>query len=193
MAQGQRADTFWPRGEDNEPDQVVVESGENFVDVCRLAFGGEADRRVRGQQVSPLITLPRPPMTFLRPLIAQPLTVLQVYDQPVMETNCTRRGVSTVSSQALTLLNSDFLVQQADAMATRVLKECAASLKAGKSIAATLGDSEAEIESAGFAVDYLEARHAETLAPLTSMADGPARLLVAARLGRTRLIDNIGV
>src|SRR3954447_21264817 len=75
----------------------------------------------------------------------------------------------------------------------RVLKECAARLKAGKSIAATLGDSEAEIESAGFAVDYLEARHAETLAPLTSMADGPARLLVAARLGRTRLIDNIGV
>ena len=52
---------------------------------------------------------------------------------------------------------------------------------------------EAQIESAGFAVDYLEARHAETLAPITSIANGPTRLLVAARLGRTRLIDNIGV
>jgi pantoate--beta-alanine ligase len=75
----------------------------------------------------------------------------------------------------------------------RVLTECAARLKAGKPIAATLADSEAQIERAGFAVDYLEARHADTLAPIRSVADGPTRLLVAARLGRTRLIDNIGV
>ena len=40
-----------------------------------------------------------------------------------METNCPRRGVSTVSSQALTLLNSDALIQQANAFAGRVLKE----------------------------------------------------------------------
>jgi pantoate--beta-alanine ligase len=75
----------------------------------------------------------------------------------------------------------------------RVLTECAARLKAGQSIAATLAESEAKIENAGFAVDYLEMRHAETLAPITSIANGPTRLLVAARLGRTRLIDNIGV
>jgi len=75
----------------------------------------------------------------------------------------------------------------------RVLTECAARIKAGQSIAATLGESEAQIERAGFAVDYLEARHAQTLAPIASIADGPVRLLVAAKLGRTRLIDNIGV
>ena len=75
----------------------------------------------------------------------------------------------------------------------RVLTECAARLKAGRPIAATLAESEAQIEGAGFAVDYLEARHADTLAPIRSVADAPARLLVAARLGRTRLIDNIGV
>jgi pantoate--beta-alanine ligase len=75
----------------------------------------------------------------------------------------------------------------------RVLTECAAGLKAGRPVAATLAESETQIESAGFAVDYLEARHAETLAPITSIANGPTRLLVAARLGRTRLIDNIGV
>src|SRR5205823_2734558 len=39
------------------------------------------------------------------------------------ETNCTRRAASTVSSQALTLLNSEFMVQQADVFAGRVLKE----------------------------------------------------------------------
>jgi pantoate--beta-alanine ligase len=75
----------------------------------------------------------------------------------------------------------------------RVLKECAARLKAGRPLAATLGEGEAEIESSGFAVDYFEARHAETLAPIATVADGPVRLLVAAKLGRTRLIDNIKV
>jgi hypothetical protein len=57
---------------------------------------------------------------------SQPLTVLQVFDQPVMETNCTRRSVSTVSSQALTVLNSDFVIQQAEAFAGRVLREAPA-------------------------------------------------------------------
>jgi pantoate--beta-alanine ligase len=49
------------------------------------------------------------------------------------------------------------------------------------------------ITGAGFVLDYFEARHAETLAPITSMKDGPVRILVAAKLGTTRLIDNIGV
>lgn len=75
----------------------------------------------------------------------------------------------------------------------RALKACAGDLKAGAPLAASLGEAEAAIEQAGFAVDYLEARHAETLAPVTSIKDGPVRLLVAAKLGRTRLIDNIGV
>jgi hypothetical protein len=60
---------------------------------------------------------------YLQVRRSQPLTLLQVFDQPVMETNCTRRGVSTVSSQALTLLNSDALIQQANAFAGRVLDE----------------------------------------------------------------------
>jgi pantoate--beta-alanine ligase len=60
-------------------------------------------------------------------------------------------------------------------------------------VTAILAKGRAEIERAGFAVDYLEARHAETLAPIASAADDPVRLLVAAKLGRTRLIDNIGV
>jgi pantoate--beta-alanine ligase len=75
----------------------------------------------------------------------------------------------------------------------RVLKNCAAQLKSGKPIASTLTEGRAVIERAGFAVDYLEARHAETLAPVTSAKDGPVRLLVAAKIGKTRLIDNIAV
>lgn len=56
-----------------------------------------------------------------------------------------------------------------------------------------VADAQGEIISAGFELDYLEARHADSLAPMTSLADGPIRLLVAARLGATRLIDNIAV
>jgi hypothetical protein len=60
---------------------------------------------------------------YLQVRRSQPVTLLQVFDQPVLETNCTRRATSTVSSQALTLLNSDFLAKQAAAFAQRVLKE----------------------------------------------------------------------
>jgi hypothetical protein len=60
---------------------------------------------------------------YLQVRRSQPLTFLQLFDQPVIETNCTRREVSTVAAQALTLLNSDFMTRQAEAFAERVLKE----------------------------------------------------------------------
>lgn len=47
--------------------------------------------------------------------------------------------------------------------------------------------------AAGFTLDYFEVRHAETLAPVGTTKDGPMRILVAARLGKTRLIDNVAV
>ena len=75
----------------------------------------------------------------------------------------------------------------------RVLKSCAARIKNGESIAGVLDIGRQEIDIAGFAVDYLEARHAVTLAPVSSRDDGPIRLLVAAKIGKTRLIDNIAV
>ena len=75
----------------------------------------------------------------------------------------------------------------------RVLKDCARRIKAGERIAATMENGSKAIVQAGFALDYLEARHALTLAPVQSRKDGPIRLLVAARIGKTRLIDNIGV
>jgi pantoate--beta-alanine ligase len=75
----------------------------------------------------------------------------------------------------------------------RVLVRCAEKIAAGAAIAPTLADGRKTIAQAGFALDYLEARHAETLAPVASARERPMRLLVAARLGKTRLIDNIGV
>jgi pantoate--beta-alanine ligase len=75
----------------------------------------------------------------------------------------------------------------------RTLAACASAIAAGKRVAAVLRRGRAAIAGAGFALDYLEARHAETLAPVASLAQGPVRLLVAARIGRTRLIDNVAV
>ena len=75
----------------------------------------------------------------------------------------------------------------------RVLKKCAQAIAAGQRVAAVLDRGREEIARAGFALDYLEARHAETLAPATSTKDGRLRLLVAARIGKTRLIDNVAV
>lgn len=75
----------------------------------------------------------------------------------------------------------------------KAMKASAARIRAGEEIAAALAAGEEMIRSAGFALDYLEARHAETLAPIASLGEGPIRMLVAAKLGTTRLIDNIAV
>ena len=73
----------------------------------------------------------------------------------------------------------------------RTMKDVAAKLRAGAELEGTLADGRAPIAAAGFTIDYFEARNAETLAPITSFKDGPVRLLVAAKIGRTRLIDNM--
>ena len=75
----------------------------------------------------------------------------------------------------------------------RGLKANAKRIKQGEPIEMVLEEARAEIGRAGFALDYLEARHALTLAPIVSRKDGPIRLLVAAKIGKTRLIDNLGV
>ncbi|HEX5213799.1 MAG TPA: pantoate--beta-alanine ligase [Pseudolabrys sp.] len=75
----------------------------------------------------------------------------------------------------------------------RVLAASAKRIKLGEPIEMVLEEGHAEIARVGFALDYLEARHAVTLAPISSRKDGPIRLLVAAKIGKTRLIDNLGV
>jgi pantoate--beta-alanine ligase len=75
----------------------------------------------------------------------------------------------------------------------RAMKESAGRLRAGDDIEAAMAAGTELIVGAGFTLDYFEARHAETLAPIASLKDGPMRILVAAKLGKTRLIDNVGV
>lgn len=73
-----------------------------------------------------------------------------------------------------------------------VLGEVASAMRAGMAPKRACAGGVRRLAKAGFTVDYLEARNAHTLAPLRR-GDTNIRLLVAARLGATRLIDNIAV
>ena len=107
-------------------------------------------------------------------------------------------GVPTVREQdGLALSSRNAYLSAAERSAAPllylVLKTSAVRIKQGEPIEMVLEEARAEIGRAGFALDYLEARHALTLAPIVSRKDGPIRLLVAAKIGKTRLIDNLGV
>jgi pantoate--beta-alanine ligase len=76
----------------------------------------------------------------------------------------------------------------------RVLRRIAAALAVQPgAVASEIAQGRADLESAGLGVEYLEIRDADTLAPITKTVTGPARIFVAAHLGRTRLIDNLPI
>ena len=80
----------------------------------------------------------------------------------------------------------------------RVLDEAASRLRANDPPDAVLGDALRALRAAGFAPDYLDLRRGDDLSCLSgdALTRGEldaARLFVAARLGGTRLIDNLAV
>lgn len=79
-------------------------------------------------------------------------------------------------------------------MLARVLRRIAVAVaQRPGTVARELAQGAAELREAGFAVEYLEIRDAETLGPVTRAVTAPARIFAAAHLGRTRLIDNVPV
>jgi pantoate--beta-alanine ligase len=75
----------------------------------------------------------------------------------------------------------------------RTLVETCQEILVGREVAVALSEALEKLRAAGFdPIDYVELRDAETLEPMDRL-DRPARLLAAARIGRTRLIDNIAV
>ncbi len=75
----------------------------------------------------------------------------------------------------------------------QTLAECAKRLSVGEDSKAALRRGRAALRRAGFALDYLELRNAQTLAPISGKVSEPARVFGAVILGRTRLIDNVAV
>jgi pantoate--beta-alanine ligase len=75
----------------------------------------------------------------------------------------------------------------------RALGEAAQAIRDGKAVGEALQAARAKLAAAGFdPIDYVELRDADTLEPLPALSR-PARLLAAARIGTTRLIDNLPV
>jgi len=75
----------------------------------------------------------------------------------------------------------------------RALGEAAQAIMAGTPVGEALARARTRLEAAGFdPIDYVALHDAETLAPV-EVVDRPARLLAAARIGATRLIDNLPV
>jgi pantoate--beta-alanine ligase len=108
------------------------------------------------------------------------------------------RGVPTVREEdglALSSRNA-YLSPQDRAMAPalhRALQAVAEGLRAGKSAEELCHRACADVLAAGFAsIDYIEVRDADSMEK-ASVLDRPVRVLAAAKLGNTRLIDNIGV
>jgi pantoate--beta-alanine ligase len=76
----------------------------------------------------------------------------------------------------------------------RAMQAAAAAIEGGAEVRNALATLEAELLAAGFAsIDYTALADAASLALLEALGDAPARLLVAARIGATRLIDNLAV
>lgn len=75
----------------------------------------------------------------------------------------------------------------------KTLQETAEEIRASGNVEASIRRARRALNKASFRVDYVEARHADTLDKLIGTSDEPMRLLAAAYLGKTRLIDNIAV
>jgi pantoate--beta-alanine ligase len=74
------------------------------------------------------------------------------------------------------------------------LGQAAAQIRAGDDVGQTLAKASADILEAGFArVEYFALADAVTLEELQHFDGRAARLLVAAKMGKTRLIDNLAV
>lgn len=108
-------------------------------------------------------------------------------------------GASTVRDGHGLALSSRNAYLSADELAVArrlnvVLREASERAATGEPVATVEAEATEALVKAGFAkVDYVAIRHAESLAPFSDAVDAPARILAAAWLGKTRLIDNMAV
>jgi pantoate--beta-alanine ligase len=75
----------------------------------------------------------------------------------------------------------------------QTISEAAADLARGEGADAAALAGRFKLEAAGFRIDYVAVRDPDTLKPLSGPVAPGARVLVAAYLGKTRLIDNVAV
>ena len=108
-------------------------------------------------------------------------------------------GLPTVrDGHGLALSSRNAYLSEAELAVARelngVLAEAGAKAALGGPVAALEAEAVQALLRAGFdSIDYVAIRRAEDLSVFETVVDSPARILAAARLGRTRLIDNMPV
>ena len=88
------------------PGKEVINPGNGMIDKIE-AVGDNAFRR----------------SLYMESRRSRPLTVLDTFDLPLLNPNCTSRTVTTVAPQALLLMNDAFSIEQAEALAERLERE----------------------------------------------------------------------
>lgn len=114
-------------------------------------------------------------------------------DIPVAIEGCAtvREADGLAMSSRNAYLNAD--ERRIAARLNHIMHDAIKAARAGAPIAAVEAEASRHLIAAGFSsIDYIAVRDAETLAPISDLAR-PARILAAAWLGKTRLIDNVGV
>lgn len=124
--------------------------------------------------------------------MARDLDLTQPHVSAIIGVPTVREADGLAMSSRNRYLSSD--QRQAAATLPRAMQAAVAAIEGGAEVVTALSALQSEIIAAGFdSVDYATLADAETLAPLTVLGEHPARLLVAARIGGTRLIDNMAV
>jgi pantoate--beta-alanine ligase len=186
------------------PDVATMYPGGTGISVRAGSLGGGLDGASRPGHFDGVATVVSRLFDQVRPDIAlfgekdyQQLAVIRqmVRDQGLaveIVAVPTQREADGVALSSRNAYLTDEERQSARAL-PRALGEAAAAIQRGGGVADALAIAKERLAKAGFdPIDYVELCDAETLAPVTSL-ERPARLLAAARLGRTRLIDNLAV
>lgn len=124
--------------------------------------------------------------------MARDLDLSQPFADAILGVPTVREADGLAMSSRNAYLTSEQRVQAATL--PRAMRAAIAAIEDGGKVDAALAGLCQALLVGGFAsVDYAELREADTLAPLAALSGRPARLLVAARIGKARLIDNMAV
>ena len=130
-------------------------------------------------------------LTIIRRM-ARDLDLAQPHVDRIVGVSTVREADGLAMSSRNRYLSAD---QRAQAAAlNRAMRLCVGAVLAGEAIGMALDRLRRAVLAAGFdRIDYADLRAADTLDDLAQWHGGAARLLVAAHIGRTRLIDNMAI
>lgn len=187
-----------------EPSTVYPKGYQTYVNVEQVSQGLCGDRRpghFRGVAtvVTKLLALFRPDVALFGEKDYQQLQVIKALTKD-LELGVEIIGMPTIrETDGLAMSSRNTYLSAEDRQRALSLSKglfaMQAAAKAGEADVNTLlALGTKPLTDAQVKLDYLEVRDAETLEPLTSLSkDRPARALVAAFLGTTRLIDNLAL